>query len=1284
MRLAGSLVFVIAYFVVVGQVECAAVNKTGPIRIGLFTGLTYFDPSIVKAIWPVIDGTRVAVKAINKQGGIHGRPIEIVECETGMLPANFVTCLAMFDQQPDMLTVMSVFITYYFMMLQPKFIQYNLLQINPTVMSVRSYDRHWVYLQSEMRLYLSGMLQQALRLHRKRIGFLNTPDIGDSTGALADTIATLQQLGFEYTGTLGVNSTAFNKKWNNSQYFDFLAKRPQVIIAYIATSSATDEILLDIFNRTAFGNGIDPDLQFITWDGCLGSIQQAFNKIHTTSPGKIRASEHLCLVCSFPSLTDNRFAAVRHAVTDFTDYWGTTDYFKNRSDYAAYTVQYWASTNLAFEVMKRMDPANMTRLAFIDRMFDQGTFFVDDLRFGTFSNHCDNSSASFLSDEVLETCGCNQGFGEIHTYSLADNLSYVPIANGRKTTPLNRCSSVTAITPLVIFARAAASSQVESRIADTLFASAQQGGFNESETCSPALATDLPACISALNQSRFVSLVYPLVLPSTSIQFDRSLALIDPFYYPAQLAPPYTYNVIHIMATLQQEIFALAYYISGSSSSDGGRNATAFLPIHAVARTSSDDGGGRPALQSAISMSLGTFGASLASFTEVSPSASLSLAPGDGVRMVFGVTSTADVAAIASFLTANPQAVVCVTFSEFSVWYSSFASLVSSAASSRLIFATSLRNWFGPSAAANDQSSLMDSFFATKRLSRDPLSLRGFLVGAFIQQLSDLVAPSALTSANILSKLYSASIIGVGTNDILGAYSSQSCSTASSTTTGGNGAQQSVCSTNTGARKIRVMSLAIVTNASGLAESVDSEASYTFASANIPYSIASTSSSGLSQAVIAGIATGSAALCVVIITVMCYLGAGNRDNAYAPRDSSKPTTLIFTDIESSTALWAHEPEAMALAIDMHHRLIRQCIDRHQLYEVKTIGDAFMVAAVDPVSAFRFAVDCQRALLENKWPSAIDGAYALIEELEAQKDDDLQRSIDISTTGAPDSLTSLSKKSPEEASRWNGLRVRIGVHTGFAEIKRDKVTKGFDYYGTAANVAARVESVAQGGQVLVSKEHLAAVLEVDRNVPADLQVNPTSVGEHQLKGVDVPMELFNIDAVPGRVFTGRKRGEALHHQTSTAGMFFADQAARDGDDSSQASSLGAAMGKYRSPDWALVTSRILVILLSTSSRLQQSELLRSFCDKFHIVVESAPSSSAVPRSPHSGSGGSSGASSERPLEQDPYLSALSLRFAPILRKSFGQLVVNTGAVSTSRTTMIHHPTPGTARSDEPQI
>ncbi|KAF8276395.1 receptor-type adenylate cyclase, putative [Trypanosoma cruzi] len=96
--------------------------------------------------------------------------------------------------------------------------------------------------------------------------------------------------------------------------------------------------------------------------------------------------------------------------------------------------------------------------------------------------------------------------------------------------------------------------------------------------------------------------------------------------------------------------------------------------------------------------------------------------------------------------------------------------------------------------------------------------------------------------------------------------------------------------------------------------------------------------------------------------------------------------------------------------------------------------------------------------------------------------------------------------------WGGLRVRVGVHTGVCDIRCGEVTKGFDYYGGTSNMAARTESVANGGQVLLTRAAYFALSTAERE-----QVEVTALGAVAPRGVPKPVEMYQLDAVPGRTF-----------------------------------------------------------------------------------------------------------------------------------------------------------------------
>lgn len=66
----------------------------------------------------------------------------------------------------------------------------------------------------------------------------------------------------------------------------------------------------------------------------------------------------------------------------------------------------------------------------------------------------------------------------------------------------------------------------------------------------------------------------------------------------------------------------------------------------------------------------------------------------------------------------------------------------------------------------------------------------------------------------------------------------------------------------------------------------------------------------------------------------------NPENHISPPKQN--VTLVFTDVQSSTTQWEQEPDAMATSLAMHNELMRELMQKHSGYEVKTEGDAFMV------------------------------------------------------------------------------------------------------------------------------------------------------------------------------------------------------------------------------------------------------------------------------------------------------------------------------------------------------
>jgi adenylate cyclase len=156
-------------------------------------------------------------------------------------------------------------------------------------------------------------------------------------------------------------------------------------------------------------------------------------------------------------------------------------------------------------------------------------------------------------------------------------------------------------------------------------------------------------------------------------------------------------------------------------------------------------------------------------------------------------------------------------------------------------------------------------------------------------------------------------------------------------------------------------------------------------------------------------------------------------------------SLVFTDIKSSTLLWETYPIAMRSCIKMHNDLMRRHLRIIGGYEVKTEGDAFMVAFPTVTSALLWCFTIQMQLLEVAWPQEI------LNSVQGQEVCDADGNV-----------------------IFKGLSVRMGVHWGTPVWEVDPVTKRMDYFGPMVNRASRISSVADGGQITVSSDFIAEI------------------------------------------------------------------------------------------------------------------------------------------------------------------------------------------------------------------
>ena len=159
-------------------------------------------------------------------------------------------------------------------------------------------------------------------------------------------------------------------------------------------------------------------------------------------------------------------------------------------------------------------------------------------------------------------------------------------------------------------------------------------------------------------------------------------------------------------------------------------------------------------------------------------------------------------------------------------------------------------------------------------------------------------------------------------------------------------------------------------------------------------------------------------------------------------------------------------------------MIRECVARYSGHELKTIGNSFFIAFIDPGKAVQCAADIQQALA---------GTPIIVGE--------------------------------------GSITVRIGLHTGTPIGYRDDVSGRTDLSGADVDKAARIESSARGGQVLISEQ--------TRVLTGHIPVHDW--GSWELKGLG-SQRIFEV-LYPGKhpeIPAGRMHLEPLRFATSFVG------------------------------------------------------------------------------------------------------------------------------------------------------
>src|SRR5687768_13744263 len=123
---------------------------------------------------------------------------------------------------------------------------------------------------------------------------------------------------------------------------------------------------------------------------------------------------------------------------------------------------------------------------------------------------------------------------------------------------------------------------------------------------------------------------------------------------------------------------------------------------------------------------------------------------------------------------------------------------------------------------------------------------------------------------------------------------------------------------------------------------------------------------------------------------------------------SGTVTFLFTDIEGSTKLAQEHPKEMPKLLARHNVILNQAIEMHHGFVFRIVGDSFSAAFHTASDALSAALEAQRKLQNEAWSPA-------------------------------------------------PIKVRMGIHTGSAQLKDDPQGAAYEGYATLA-LTQRIMSV----------------------------------------------------------------------------------------------------------------------------------------------------------------------------------------------------------------------------------
>ncbi len=168
----------------------------------------------------------------------------------------------------------------------------------------------------------------------------------------------------------------------------------------------------------------------------------------------------------------------------------------------------------------------------------------------------------------------------------------------------------------------------------------------------------------------------------------------------------------------------------------------------------------------------------------------------------------------------------------------------------------------------------------------------------------------------------------------------------------------------------------------------------------------------------------------------------------------KLTAILSADVEGYSRLMGEDEEATVRTLNMYKEMMFILIERNQGRLVDSTGDNLLAEFSSVVDAVRCAVQIQEDLKEKN----------------------------------------------KEQSENRKMEFRIGINLG------DVIQEGDRIYGDGVNVAARIESLADGGGICISRSAYD-------QVKKKMNFRYEYFGEHEVKNIDEPVIVYKVSREP---------------------------------------------------------------------------------------------------------------------------------------------------------------------------